>query len=889
MTDETGSTHAGDTTPDRSFRVKLYKLDSEGTWEDQGTGYCIYKTGDEDEPDEIFVRSERDETTLLKSKILDLKEYHRQQETLIVWTEGAHVDLALSFQEADGCEHIWQRIQEKHENGQQLPPAISADSDTEDTPPIRESHEPDVLPPPELSNLSQIADILSNAKTIQEKDRLASFIVPESYVDKLIPLFKTCEDLESIDDLHKLYTIMKAIIMLNDNTIVEHIIHDDIYMDVMGMLEYNPDTPNTRTKHRAFLEKCAEIKPVVPIKDEVIISKLHQNLRLKYIKECVFANEVDDSLNSIVHSLTFFNHIDIVSSIQHDSELLSSVFDIFRDEENSTTERKTEGAKFILQFCSMAKCLQAAHRAGLYRELAPQGLFNVLAFALGAEEAHLRGSGVNVLMGMVELDVSFIRTQLTARIKKDGAEKSLMAIILDQFTKQHDPLLKTQYVEIVRLLLDLGGGPVLGNPMTTDTIRKTDPEAEEFLTLFYDNYGDDFLRPLAALDKKPMKLDGPIEILTLSQEQADLCVHICDLLCFAIRQHSFRSKYLVHSTDCLSKILQLYRCNRGYVKLAALRFFRACVGVMDGFYNQNLIKQNVFEPTIRVLLDTDGRNNLLNSACIEILEFIRKENIKPLVSHLVTQYGKVLDTVNYTGVCKALRLRYDQNIEMQETKTESDNASVNSQRGPGLGGWSSSTVDDDEEEYFNNSGDEEEETPSSPGATKPEEQQQQQQPTSTSSTSSTPKPLVDYDDDEEDEDDVPDNSTTQAEDKASNQDESTVPDESSKKVPTEEDATNEPPKENAVPSSDTPIPDRTPSPTPPSPSASLSSDTNDDNLPTLRRRRKHDDDGDEDDDVLAAKASKARKTRSPINKQQRKIIINPQTRKLRSNTTNQSE
>lgn len=79
-------------------------------------------------------------------------------------------------------------------------------------------------------------------------------VIDQSYVDKLIPLFKTCEDLESIDDLHKLYTIMKAIseyffghrrqylthllpVMLNDNTIVEHIIHDDLYMDVMGMLE----------------------------------------------------------------------------------------------------------------------------------------------------------------------------------------------------------------------------------------------------------------------------------------------------------------------------------------------------------------------------------------------------------------------------------------------------------------------------------------------------------------------------------------------------------------------------------------------------------------------------------------------------------------------------
>lgn len=97
----------------------------------------------------------------------------------------------------------------------------------------------------------------------------------------------------------------------------------------------------------------------------------------------------------------------------------------------------------------------------------------MIAFALGAEEAHIRESGVNVLMGMVELDVSFVRNQLAVRIKEDGADKSLMAIILDQFTKQADPLLKTQYMEIVRLLLDLGGGPVLGNPMTTD-VRQLD-------------------------------------------------------------------------------------------------------------------------------------------------------------------------------------------------------------------------------------------------------------------------------------------------------------------------------------------------------------------------------------------------------------------------------
>lgn len=58
-----------------------------------------------------------------------------------------------------------------------------ADSDTDDqesTPPYgQDVREPAALPAPELSNLSEIAQVLSNAKTIQEKDRLASFILIE--------------------------------------------------------------------------------------------------------------------------------------------------------------------------------------------------------------------------------------------------------------------------------------------------------------------------------------------------------------------------------------------------------------------------------------------------------------------------------------------------------------------------------------------------------------------------------------------------------------------------------------------------------------------------------------------------------------------------------------
>jgi hypothetical protein len=47
---------------------------------------------------------------LLESKIQTETAYQKQQETLIVWSEGDNFDLALSFQEKAGCDEIWEKI-----------------------------------------------------------------------------------------------------------------------------------------------------------------------------------------------------------------------------------------------------------------------------------------------------------------------------------------------------------------------------------------------------------------------------------------------------------------------------------------------------------------------------------------------------------------------------------------------------------------------------------------------------------------------------------------------------------------------------------------------------------------------------------------------------------
>ena len=45
------------------------------------------------------------------------------------------------------------------------------------------------------------------------------------------------EDLESASDLHRLCSIMKMLILLNDTSIIEYVVNDEIVLGVVGALE----------------------------------------------------------------------------------------------------------------------------------------------------------------------------------------------------------------------------------------------------------------------------------------------------------------------------------------------------------------------------------------------------------------------------------------------------------------------------------------------------------------------------------------------------------------------------------------------------------------------------------------------------------------------------
>jgi protein phosphatase-4 regulatory subunit 3 len=178
-----------------------------------------------------------------------------------------------------------------------------------------------------------------------------------------------------------------------------------------------------------------------------------------------------------------------------------------------------------------------------------------------------------------------------------------------------------------------------------------------------------------------------------------------------------------------------------------LKYFRAVVGLHDDNHNRHLIDHDLFKPILKILFDTMPRDNLLNSACLELFEFIKRDNIKTLVHHLVETYRDKFQNITYVETFQNLILRYDQMHETITTQeidasfTSVDSETPSRPLGMVNGGkWGQGLkeVDPDEEAYFNGS-DDEDDLPNTPKSI---------------NGASPAKPLVNYPDDDDDEDEM---------------------------------------------------------------------------------------------------------------------------------------
>ncbi|KAF2277944.1 DUF625-domain-containing protein [Westerdykella ornata] len=719
-------------------RVKVYELKN-NDWFDRGTGFCRGIIVNQDEA-RIIVNSEDEPTRqLLETTISKDDGYQKQQETLIVWTDRNGTDMALSFQEPEGCAAIWDFVNEVQARLQMM----AHDDGLSDE---NDQHEGSImLPMPDLGNLAEVENHMRAAnQTPAGREALAKFVLSENYISKLIPLVEMAEDLESIDDLHRLCSIMKILILLNDNAIVEYVVTDDVILGVVGALEYDPDFPLHKANHRQYLSND-RFKEVVKIEDPNIKKKIHYTYRLQYLKDVVLARILDDPTYSVLNSLIFFHQVDIVQHLQSDSAYLKELFGIFSGKEQNQ-QRQKDAVQLIQQCCNVGKSLQASIRGGLYQNFINHGLLDVLQFALKHNDVTVRVAGADVLLSLIDHDGMMVRGYIFKALQEQ--KKPLTDTLIELLLVEVDMGVKSNLGDAVKILLDPSALSA-----SFDTLTRTNsefsarmrgiglPHNDSFVQRYYQESTRKLFQPLK-------NLEGRESMDNLSTSEVTLFIYLVDVLCYFLRQHYSRSKYIIITEVLGARVAQLLRCPQQILRLGALKFFRACLNLNDDYLHRQMISQDVFEPILQIVFDTMPRDNLLNSACLEFFETIKRESVlKELLKHVVTTYRDRLEAITYVDTFKDLILRYEQRqepVSTQEvdhsfTSVESDTPSrtVNIPSGVRWG-QALRDPDADEEAYFNGSDEDDDGLPSGPK----------------SNGASPVRPLVNYPDDDGEEDEM---------------------------------------------------------------------------------------------------------------------------------------
>ncbi|XP_042698579.1 serine/threonine-protein phosphatase 4 regulatory subunit 3B isoform X7 [Chrysemys picta bellii] len=657
---------------DTRRRVKVYTLNEDRQWDDRGTGHVSSTYVERLKGMSLLVRAESDGSLLLESKINPNTAYQKQQDTLIVWSEAENYDLALSFQEKAGCDEIWEKICQV----QGKDPSVEVTQDL-----IDESEEerfeemPETshlidLPTCELNKLEEIADLVTSVLSSPiRREKLALALENEGYIKKLLQLFQVCENLENTEGLHHLYEIIRGILFLNKATLFEVMFSDECIMDVVGCLEYDPALAQPK-RHREFLTKTAKFKEVIPITDSELRQKIHQTYRVQYIQDIILPTPsvFEENFLSTLTSFIFFNKVEIVSMLQEDEKFLSEVFAQLTDEATDDDKRRE----------------------------------------LGMDDLQVRSAATDIFSYLVEFSPSMVREFVMQEAQQSDDDILLINVVIEQMICDTDPELggAVQLMGLLRTLIDPE------NMLATANVRKCKGKTEksEFLNFFYNHCMHVLTAPLLAnTSEDKCEKDAAVgsnksnTICPDNYQTAQLLALILELLTFCVEHHTYHIKNYIMNKDLLRRVLVLMNSKHTFLALCALRFMRRIIGLKDEFYNRYITKGNLFEPVINALLDNGTRYNLLNSAVIELFEFIRVEDIKSLTAHIVENFYKALESIEYVQTFKGLKTKYEQEKDRQNQKLNSVPSILRSNRFR----RDARALEEDEEMWFNE--DEEEE------------------------------------------------------------------------------------------------------------------------------------------------------------------------------------
>ncbi|ERE65140.1 protein PPP4R3C [Cricetulus griseus] len=643
---------------ERFHSVKVYFLNEDEQWEHLGSGQISTKYIGRLQGVCLLVHSESDGSLILECAIYADVPYRKPKMDLIIWTEPSNRTMAISFRNPDGCQDIWEdicQVQGK-DPSVQMTQEFTDDLDVfQELPQIQNLCEMRTCENSTLEHIAHLFNFVQESPSF--KERLAFLLENEDYIKKLLHIFHICEDQQNMEGLYFLYFIIRGILFLNNMRLYEIMFSDECIMDVLGCLEYDPilDQPY---RHREFICVNAKFKEVMPIACSKLRQKIDQTYKMQYIHDILFPilSKFQDNHLSEFTTFIFYNKIEIVTMLQEDEMIFNEIFAQLKDN-TLCHERQLELLFFFKEFCEYAKILNSQKKDEFLQTMIKLGLMSALKVSLHRQDYQTKEAAVDIFTYLIEYNPQIVRVYAMEEAQSSENDYDLINIIIKQILCDPDP--ESSYVlsltALLRVLLDPERMQITVNAC----------EKEGFMNFFYTHCVNNLAEPILAIPEQSDSDDNTANICPDNYQNAQLLAVVLELLSFCVKHHMTYMRNYILSNNLLSRILVLTSSKHTFLVLCAIRFMRQMVGVNDKLYNHYIITKNLFEPVVKAFIHNGKRNNMLNSAIIELFEFIREENIKSLVANIVKNFFTAFESIEYVQTFKGLKDKFEKENERQ--------------------------------------------------------------------------------------------------------------------------------------------------------------------------------------------------------------------------------
>ncbi|CAI7864195.1 unnamed protein product, partial [Closterium sp. NIES-53] len=597
-------------------RVKVYRLNDDGKWDDKGTGHVSVEYLERSDAIGLVVIDEEDNATLLVHRISTDDIYQRQEDTIISWTDPeVATDLALSFQESMGCAYIWDQICNVQRQIQL--PSVLDDPDV----PCRQQHRASVQQQAVYREALPIPSAALLAK-IHQTYRLG-------YIkDVILP--------RALDD--QTFSSINSLILFNNVEVVTTLHSNKPFLaDLFASLRASdPHSPQFTDLVRFLQEFCSLHKHLQLAQRTSFFSAL---IALGLFDVCTLV------MQHPLHSVRL-SGIDILMSLmvpdpaplrtflveQPSHALLSCLV------RGMVACRQAEGGLHA-QLLEMLRVLLDPDTMDAADKSKFLDLFyeDYLQLLISAVVAGTSASQLSTFPAAARNSTGAMKKRRAAQGRADGGASG-------------------------RVDREAGRGAG-GRGDDAEPAERDGAEGREAERGGARGGGARGEEQGGAEGEERRSGEGGGGERGEEPPSPDVLTSICDLLCFCVQHHSFRMKYYVLRNSVAEKVLRLTQRREKYLSVAAIRFLRCCVALKDDFYVRYLVKNRLLDPVMAAFRANGARYNLLNSAVLELIDFVRKENVRPLVAYIVESYGSWLDCIDYVDSFKLLRLKYEQNLE----------------------------------------------------------------------------------------------------------------------------------------------------------------------------------------------------------------------------------